>query len=563
MKSKIISKVNIISTHAWINIFKVILFTLLFYFPISSYAAKVTDFIPKESVAYLQINDLDEVYNEIKMSETWEKELEPLIGEEEKKEIKNGLMLVQNIIGTDVYTVIETVGYQIGFAMWLNETGNPQSGIVVHSGGNLAELKRLTKIATGLLGMSEGTLTLDAGEHRKVKYDTLQMPDFLLVYGFVGDFLVVGIQENSFEKLIDTYRKKSDAIKRNESYVETTKSMETGQVNMYVDIRSVLPYLVEQEDLDEESQEQVEDITVVSAVLNLLEEGPILQLQAKFDLEKAESTLSRFLKEGEELLSLKSLSGDEDLFITVAPGLTETVWELIYDEFENSETDDAYALITFLEGLLNLNFDEDVVAGLTGEFALSIDNLSLFEPSSIENLNLELFESFHIDAGNVHTNGGIIFNSANSGKWEQIKNSLSNIQNTSVSKTDYKDTDISIFGTNIYYAEKGGLSLLSFSDDQMFSMIDGIEQKKKLSYMKTVPKKPLAFAKLNLLKILELVSEGNITINEDGMTKEFSPLLAWIDVQENSAMFEVTVSEKESPLEVLLKFVPYVVPYLN
>ena len=563
MKSKITSKVDIISTHAWINIFKIILFSLLFYFPISSHAAKVTDFIPKESVVYLQINDLDEIYNEIKMSETWEKELEPLIGEEEKKEIKNGLMLVQNIIGTDIYTVIETVGYQIGFAMWLNEVGNPQGGIVVHSGGNLAELKRFTKIATGLMGMSEGTLTLDAGEHRKVKYDTLQMPDFLLTYGFVGDFLVVGLQENSFEMMIDTYRKKAESIRRNESYVKTIKTLETGQMNLYVDIRAFLPYLVEQEELDEESQEQVEDITIVSAVLNLLEAGPILQLQVKFDLEKAESPLSRFLKEGEELLSLKSLSGDEDLFITVAPGLTETVWELIYDEFENSETDDAYALITFLEGLLNLNFDEDVVAGLTGEIALSVNDLTLFEPSAIENLNLELFESFQIDAGNVQTHGGIIFNSTNLDKWVQIKNSLSNIQNTSVSKTDYKDTDISIFGTNIYYAEKDGLSLLSFSDDQMFSMIDGLDKAKKLSYMKSVPKKPLAFAKLNLLKILELVSEGRIIINEEELSNEISPLLAWINVQENSAMFEVVVSDKEAPLEVLLKFVPYIVPYLN
>ena len=267
--------------------------------------------------------------------------------------------------------------------------------------------------------------------------------------------------------------------------------------------------------------------------------------------------------EGKELSTLKGLSGDEDLFISVAPGILNTIWELINEELENSETDDAFAFITYLEGILNLNFDEDVVAGLTGEIALSVNNLSLFEPSSIENLNLELFESFHIDAGNVQTHGGIIFNSANADKWKQIKNSLSNIQNTSVSKTDYKDTDISIFGTNIYYAEKNGLSLLSFSDDQMFSMIDGIKNKKKLSYMKLIPKKPVAIAKLNILKILELVSEGSITINEDEIKNGFSPLLAWINVKENSAMLQVTVSDKESPLEVLLNLVPFIVPNLN
>ncbi len=554
MKSKIILKNDIISIYTWFDKFKVIICTLLLSFPILSHAAKVTDFIPKNSVAYLQINDLDEIYNEIKMSETWKKELEPLIGEELRRKIQNGMMLAQNIISADVYTVIETVGYQVGGAMWLDETGNQQGGIVVHSGGNLAELKRFTKIATGLLGLSEGILTLDAGEHRKVKYDTLQMPDFLLAYGFVGDFLVVGIQENSFEQLIDTYRKKSDSIKRNVSYVQTFKAMETGQLNLYLDFGNVLPYL---DGIDEETRVQVEVISNVSAVLNLLEKGPILQLQTKIDPERSESYISRFLEEGKELSTLKSISGDEDLFVSIAPGILNTVWELINEELENSETDDALAFITYLEGVLNLNFDEDVVAGLTGEIALSINNLSLFEPSSIENLNLELFESFQIDAGNVHTDGGIIFNSSNTDKWEQIKNSLSNIQNTSVSRINYKDTDISIFATNIYYSEKDGLSLLSFSDEQMFSLIDGLENKRKISFMKQVPKKPLAFAKLNILKILELVSEGEITINEDEIDNEISPLLAWINVKENTVMLEVMVSDKESPLEVLLKLVPF------
>ena len=226
MKSKFIFCQNSKSTHSWLNILIFILIThLILLLPINSQAAKVTDFIPKDSVVYIQLNDLDEIYNEIKMSDHWEKTYDQLIDESDRQNLQNGLLLVQNIIGTDLFTVIETLGYQIGFAMWLDEFGKQQGGIVVHSGGNLAELRRFTKIVTGFIGMSEGRLTLDAGEHRKVKYDTLQMPDFLLTYGFVGDFLVVGIQDNSFEMMIDTYRKKSESIRRNESYVKTIKTM--------------------------------------------------------------------------------------------------------------------------------------------------------------------------------------------------------------------------------------------------------------------------------------------------------------------------------------------------
>ena len=559
MKSKFIFRKNIKSTHSWLNILIFILLThLIFLLPINSQAAKVTDFIPKDSVVYVQLNDLDEIYNEIKMSDHWEKTYDQLIDESDKQDLQNRLLLVQNIIGTDLFTVIETVGYQIGFAMWLDEFGKQQGGIVVHSGGNLAELRRFTKIVTGFIGMSEGRLTLDAGEHRKVKYDTLQMPDFLLAYGFVGDFLVVGIQDNSFEMMIDTYRKKSESIRRNESYVKTIKTLEIGQVNIYLDFGNMLPYL---EDIDEESRLQVEVITNVSAVLNLLEKGPILQLQAKIDPERSESYISRFLKEGEELSTLKSLSGDEDLFITVAPGLTETVWELIYEELENSETDDAYAFITFLEGILNLNFEEEVVTGLTGEIALSVDDLFLFEPDSIENLNLELFDSFHIDADNVSTHGGLIFNSTDKKNWEQLGNSLSNLQNTSVSKTDYKDTEISVFASSIYYAEKDEFSLLSFSEEQMISMIDGLDYNKKLPIIKMLPKNPLAVLKLNILKLLEVASEGEIRINEDNV--EISPLLAWISVKENVAMLQVAVSDKRSPLEELMELVPFIVSNIN
>ena len=66
--------------------------------------------------------------------------------------------------------------------------------------------------------------------------------------------------------------------------------------------------------------------------------------------------IAPFLKEGDELKILKSLSGKEDLFIAVAPTVLDTVWQLIHNEIENTETGDVYAFITFLEGILNLDF---------------------------------------------------------------------------------------------------------------------------------------------------------------------------------------------------------------
>jgi len=560
MKSQVLGQKHNSFSRPWINLQKLIITILLTVgIPVFAHAAKVTDFIPKESVVYIQLNDFDEIYNEIQISEDWEQTLDQVLDESDLQEIQQGMLAVEGIIGTDLFGIIDTVGYQTGFAIWEVAINSIRGGIVIHSGGNLADLQRLTKILTGAIGLSGGTLKPNAGEHRKVKYDTLQMQDVLFNYGFVGDFLVVGIGENSFEKLIDTYRKKSLSIEKNESYSKVSKKYEMGQVTGFINVSGLLPLL---QDLSDIERTQLQTFKTVFAQLNLLEVAPLFQFYTEFDSTLPESRIGPFLKEGDELEILKSLSGKEDLFIAIAPTILETLWELIHTEIENTEKDDVYAFITLLEGILNLDFEDDVVAGLTGELALSVDDLTLFEPDDLESLDIN-DETFQIDAGNVYTHGSLIFIPKNPGKWDQIGNSLSNLQNTSVSKTDYKGATVSEFGSNIYYAERDGLSLLSFSEEQMHSIVDTLKEKKKPSYLKRLPKTPLVVLKLNILKLIESI-EGVGPIEDDNLKPdEISPLLAWITVKENAAIFEVTVSDKDSPLEVMAKLAPFIISNLD
>ncbi len=545
----------------WLNILKLtVVILFLVCIPISAHAAKVSDFMPKESVLYIQLNDIDEIYSEIQISEDWENILDQVLDESDLQEMQQGMLAAQSIIGTDLFGIIDTVGYQTGFAMWDIGINSIRGGIVVHSGGNLAELQRLTKILTGAMGLSGGTLKLDAGEHRKVKYNTLQMPNVLFTYGFVGDFLVVGIGENSFEKLIDTYRKKSLSIHKNESYSKVSKKYDVGQVTGFFNVSGLLPLLQGLSDIE---RTQLQTFKTVFAQLNLLEVEPLFQLYTEFDSSLPENRIAPFLKEGDELEILKSLSGKEDLFIAVAPTVLDTVWQLIYNEIENAETDDVYAFITFLEGILNLDFEDDVVAGLTGELALSVDDLTLFEPDDLESLDIDINETFQIDAGNVYTHGGLIFIPNNPAKWEQIGNSLSNLQNTSVSKTEYKGATVSEFGSNIYYAERDELSLLSFSEEQMHSIVDTLQEKKKPSYLKQLPKTPLVVVNLNILTLFKAMNEGMPMQNDIEKLNAFSSLLAWITVEKNEAVLEVSLSDKKSPLEVLAKLAPFIISNLD
>lgn len=523
----------------------------------SANAAKVSDFMPKESIFYLQLQDIDEVYGEIEVSENWEKVLALLpAAVADWQEVQQGLVMVQGVLSTDLMSVIETVAYRTALAVWLDKTGTQQIGLVIHSGGNLSELQRLTKIVEGLVGMSGGgTLRLDAGVYQRVHYNAMELEQNIAKYGFVDEFLVLGVGEGAFETLMDTFRKDAPSIRKNREFTKASKKLGSGVASVFADIPSILPMIG---DLDEVNRQRFAIFQSFFARLNLLETEPFFQASVQFNPDLPENEIGLFLKKGVALKTPKALSAQDDLFVAIAPNILESVWELVRTEMEKSATGETYAAISFLEGLLNLNLEEDVMTGLTGELALSVPDLTNFDPQAVDNLNLEFDGTFQLDADGVETEGAIIFSPSNQMKWNQIGNSLSNLQNVSISQSDYNGTTVSGFASSIYYSKLSDLFLMGFSEEQVFALVDVIKANKKLSYLKQVPKTPVAFAQLNLARVLEAAGDGAPLPDKMFVSaKEIAPLLAWISVEDNEVLFEIVLSTEEIPLEVLAKFVPF------
>ena len=517
-------------------------------------AAEVEDFIPKDIILYLKLQDIDEVYGEIEISENWEKVLTLLPDVSDWQEIQQGLAMFQGMLGTSPLGVIETVGYRTALAVWLDDAGEPQIGVVIHSGGNLDRLQQFTKIVEGLLGMaSENTLRLDAGVYQRVRYNALERFDSITKYGFIGDFLVIGAGEGSFERLMDTYSKDSPSIQQNQEFVEALKKTGSGEAIVFANVPPILPVI----GLAEWERRNLATFQSVFGRLSLLGTGPFFQVSVEFSPDQQENEIGLFLKEGQALETLNAVSGEEDLFVAVAPGVLEGIWDLARTEMEKDETGGTDEAISFLERILNLDLEEDIVTGLTGELALSVPDFTRFDPEALRGIKVEVDGSFAIDAGDVETNGGIIFKPSSRMKWNQVGNSLSNLQNASVSQTDYKGTSVSGFASNIYYGEIDELFLLGFSEDQVCTLIDGIQQKKEPSYLKHLPKTPTAFAQLNLARALEM-EKGTPPADKLLVdSKEIPLLLAWLSVENDTAQLEVTLSEKEIPIEMLAKLVPY------
>lgn len=536
-----------------------ILFFLFVGIVFSANAAKVADFMPKESIFYLQLQDIDEVYGEIEVSENWEKALALLPDAvADWQEMQQGFLMAQGILSTDLMSVIETVGYRTALAIWLNETDTQQIGLVIHSGGNLSELQRFTKIVEGLVGMSGGgTLRLDAGVYQRVQYNAMEMPQNIVKYGFVDECLVLGVGEAAFETLMDTYQKDAPSIRENPELTQASKQLGSGVVSVFADVPSILPMIG---DLDEANRQRLAIFESFFARLNLLETEPLFQAAVQFNPDLPENEIGLFLKKGVALKTPKALSAQDDLFIAIAPNILESVWELVRTEMAENATGEMYAAISFLEGLLNLNLEEDVMTGLTGELALSVPDFTNFDPEAVDNLNLEFDGTFQLDAESVETEGAIIFSPSNQMKWNQIGNSLSNLQNASMSQIDYNGTTVSGFASSIYYSKLSDLFLIGFSEEQVCVLVDVIKENKKLSYLKQVPKTPVAFAQLNLARVLEAAGGGAPPPDTVfASAEEIAPLLTWISVEGNEVLFEIVLSTEEIPLEVLAKFVPFYV----
>ena len=553
-QSSIQSKV----THFWCDMrghLKLCGVVLLLLTASFAHAAKVADFMPKESVLYLQLRDIDEVYSEIEASENWEKifAMAPNVVPN-WQDLQQGITMAQGILSTDPLSVLETVGYRTALSVWLDQTNAPQIGLVIHSGGNLSELQRFTKIVEGLVGMSgESTWHPNAGEYKRTPYNMMEINGKVVKYGFVGEFLVLGAGETAFEKLMDTYRKDAPSINENREFTEVSKKFGTGVVTTFAD----LPYLLSLGDLGEANQKRLAIFESLFARINLLEKGPLFQANVQFDPNVPDNEIALFLKKGETLKTPNALSAGDDLFIAMAPRILESVWELIQTELHKNADNDAYAAIAFFEGLLNLNLEGDVMPGLTGEIALAVPDFTDFDPQALENINMEFDGNFYFDAGGVETGGTIIFSPTHRVKWNQIGNSLSNLQNVSISQTDYNGITVSSVDSSIYYSEVNDLFLLGFSEEDVFRLVDSVKKDTEPSYLKQIPKTPVAFAQVNVARALEIQKGAPPSDQVLVSSKEITPVLAWISIEDSDASFEIVLSSEQIPLETLAKHAPF------
>lgn len=327
----------------------------------SAVAAKVEELIPNESIVYLRLRNLEDVWWAIEESDNWKQVFAQPSLKSRIDGITQGMRMVRLLLGTDLQSLLEIFGYQVAFTVFPGAS-EPMVGVVINTGGAMREVERIMDILIQMVENNErNRVEVNDGVYRKIEYRAVEIDSLSLTYGFVDDLLVVGVHPGSFQELIDTYRQQRESIRANRQFRRIQKKYGDGQVFAYIDMDGALPLITarmnarKQHDFDALGFQSLK--TLVYS-LDLFSVSGGHQLYAQIKERGREGVLGVLLQEGQSLRSLQALSGKEDFLVSLAPATSEAIWRFI--EVSATAADRASGFdrdIAELQASLNLDIE--------------------------------------------------------------------------------------------------------------------------------------------------------------------------------------------------------------
>lgn len=516
----------------------IVLLLLLVSFTSTLYASTIEEFIPQNSFLYLKLQGIEEITDALNTSKT------------------NGIL---NVLGTLEF--LDLFGNQSGFALWLDKKHRVNAAYVVDTNGDMVLIQRLKKIAPRLIGLFATTLKQDAGKHRSIQYSELNLDENKILFGYMDEFFVIGVGERSFKTIIDTYQNRNPSILKNANYVAAKQNNGTGEIYVFCNIETL--------DNDKKMNSlgvfkkvvnELTPFTYLYTSINLNKPGNFLKVYAPFTakaLQNIEEKLPIQTKMPRTLdtkKTIQTMSGKDDLFIAISPIVTQTLWSLLIGYIEQEAEGDFYDALNFFENEFNVDFTDDVIPALTGEIALSISEFQPFVTPIRNGTELSFQVSMDSD-GNSETETspieqfGVIFSSINRTKWDELNNTLANTGNTSTKQFfEYGGTTVSQVADSIYLSNINELSIASFGEDDIISLIDTLSSDKHFPIdIEQVAQSSIVCLQLNLITFLEaILGTEHISNPEDVLS-----LLTSLSVENNALTLQAAFLDKKSPLESL------------
>ncbi|RKU37338.1 hypothetical protein C6496_09600 [Candidatus Poribacteria bacterium] len=528
-----------------------------------THAQTIETVIPADSILYFKLQNLQECREAIGSSENWKAAADIISAASQWQDIQQLMQALPMFTGTDIQGLIETfLGSQVAVTVSPGAEGL-MVGIAIENSkdGAIPPLQKaeqiLSQVVATLSGMAGTPVRPQAGNYRGITYHTAQLNTMDLTYGRVDEtLLLVGITPGSFRKMVDVYKTSRKSITSNASYRSVAERYRKSEVFAFVDVETGSPYL--KAILPPLVGAQLDAFQTLIYNWDLLKPGGSQQLYGT--LQKGEQgTLISLFQEPSKMQAIQGLSGDEELFLTVAPSSSQTLWQMFFASEGNTTPIDG-SLRNFL-----IPDQTDLLEAVTGELVISADSsFANFVPTLNIKLKDEKIESVKVEF--PETNLGLIFNPDFPVKWQALFNGLlEKLSTEPPQQFDYKGKTLhtaSISGP-LYYGSVNELFVIALSEKQYKSIVDNLLTgnptpvfKKRL---KGLPANPACLFQLNIEKFLPLVeTEGLPWWKPEviAFTQKVEILFASLAVGADVASLELTLSPEEKPIDAIARLAP-------
>lgn len=526
-------------------------------------AQTIESVIPEDSLVYLKLQNLEACREAIESPQSW-KEAAGIISASPKWQTMSQFMqMLPMFVGTDVHGLIDTfLGGQIAVTVSPGAEGL-MVGIVIENEGKIQAAEQILSKLIGALGSTEGTpVQPKEGEYGDMPYHTAQVNTMHFTYGRVNEtLLLVGITPGSFEKMIDTYKTEGSAITENPDYDAVVDTFGKSEVFAFVNVETAGPFL--KVILTPPIRTQLDAFQTLVYRWELLRPGGSQQLYGKLKNNTQGALISLF-QEPSTMQAIQGLSGEEELFLTVAPSSAHTLWQLILGPKGDTTSAADGSLGSFL-----IPAQTDILGAVTDGLVISADLSTLNAlaqqgPNFITNSNDGVIESVEIDF--PEADFGVIFNPTSPVKWQGIfKSLLEKLTTAPPQQFEYRSitfTSAFIPGP-LYYGSVNELFVLALSEKQWQSIVDNIlATRKPLRHLEGLPANPACLFQLNLDRFLSIIVSAAETAwlgpEAIAFTEQIGSLFASLAVGAGEAWVDLTLCPEEKPMNAVARVAPII-----
>lgn len=545
-------------TRYWCSLF--ILMTLLTVGVMSGSQAQMMETtVPADSFFYLQLQNLQACQEEIRNSENWKQTTKIISTLSKWQPMHQFIEMLPTFLGTDIQGLIEVF---LADRLAVTVSPGPEGlmvGIVIENKENQhQEAERIFAHFLQTVAEIAGNQTqLVESEYRNIKYSTAKINERQLTYGYLNKTLfLIGITPGSLKKMVDVYKNERDSIVSHSTYRAVSDKFGKNEVFAFVDmhtatpfVKSLLPPLIASE---------LEAFRTLVYSWELLRQGGNQWVYGQLT-ENYQEGLIPLTPANTNMAITYGLTGQESVFLAVAPSITTRIWQSILGSQLDMRTPTEESVLSFL-----IPKQADILAAGTGELAISIADLVHLSTLSENLYSLHVLNSNgvieDVELDFPAADLGIVFKPNSPMEWEILSNGiLENLTSHPRQQFEYKGVifNMASLPGKLYYGNVKGFFVFAFSEKHVKSIFDNILTTEDNPLLKRrleqLPIPPISLLQVNLDDYLSIIAtEEEVTM----FPKKIGTLQSSLTVQAGEVWLELTISPQEKPIDAIALLAP-------